>query len=49
MLEAYYFADAQAINAVLETSLPDREGDVETIRNPKSNLRAECILGFRRD
>ncbi len=39
MLEAYYFADAQAINAVLETSLPDYEDDVETIRNPKSDLR----------
>lgn len=39
MLEAYYFADAQAINAVLGTSLSDYGGDVETIRNPKSNLR----------
>ena len=39
MLEAYYFADARAINAVLETSLPDYEGDVERIRNPKSELR----------
>ena len=39
MLEAYYFADAQAINVVLETSLSDYEGDVETIRNPKSDLR----------
>ena len=39
MLEAYYFADAQAIDAVLETSLPDYEGDVETMRNPKSKLR----------
>ena len=39
MLEAYYFADAQAINAALETSLLDYEGDVETIRNPKSDLR----------
>ena len=39
MLEAYYFADAQAINAVLRTSLSDYEGDVETIRNPKSDLR----------
>ena len=39
MLEAYYFADAQAINAVLGTALPDHEGDVETIRNPKGNLR----------
>ena len=46
MLEAYYFADAQAINAVLEISLPDYEGDVETIRNPKSDLRAE-YEGFR--
>ena len=41
MLEAYYFADAQAINAVLEPALPDYEGDVETIRNPKSDLRRE--------
>ena len=39
MLEAYYFADAQAVNAVLGTDLPDFEGDVETIRNPKSALR----------
>ncbi len=39
MLEAYYFADARAINAVLETSLLGYEGDVETIRNPKSDLR----------
>ena len=46
MLEAYYFADAQAINTVLETSLPDYEGDVETMRNPKSDLRAE-YQGFR--
>ena len=46
MLEAYYFANAQAINTVLETSLSDYEGDVETIRNPKSDLRAE-YQGFR--
>ena len=46
MLEAYYFADARAINAVLETSLLGYEGDVETIRNPKSDLRAE-YQGFR--
>ena len=39
MLEAYYFADAQAINAVLGTALSDYEEDVETIRNPKSGLR----------
>ena len=46
MLEAYYFADAQTVNAVLGTTLSDYEGDVETIRNPKSDLRAE-YHGFR--
>ena len=46
MLEAYYFADAQAINAVLGTALPDHDGDAETIRNPKSDLRAE-YQGFK--
>ena len=39
MLEAYYFADAQALNQVLGTEIGDYEGDVETIRNPKSKLR----------
>ena len=42
MLEAYYFADAQAVNAVLGTDLDDFEGDVETIRNPKSELKGLC-------
>ena len=46
MLEAYYFADAEAINAVLRTSLLNHEEDVETIRNPKSDLRRE-YQGFR--
>ena len=46
MLEAYYFADTQAINVVLGTSLPDRDDDVETIRNPKSDLR-ELYPSFR--
>ena len=46
MLEAYYFADAQAINDCVGTSLSDHEGDVETIRNPKSDLRRE-YQGFR--
>ena len=46
MLEAYYFADARAINAVLGTALSDHEGDVETIRNPKSDLR-ELYPSFR--
>lgn len=45
MLEAYYFADTQAINTVLDTSLSDYEGDVETIRNPKSDLR-QMYPGF---
>lgn len=39
MLEAYYFADAQAINAVLGTALEDYRGDVETIRHPKGDLK----------
>ena len=39
MLEAYYFADARAINAVLGTVLSACGNDVETIRNPKSDLR----------
>ena len=39
MLEAYYFADTRAVNAVLGTDLDDFEGDVETIRNPKRKLK----------
>ena len=39
MLEAYYFANARAIKTVLGNSVADHEGDVETIRNPKSDLR----------
>ena len=42
MLEAYYFADAQAVNQVLGTEIDDYEGDVETIRNPKSDLKRLC-------
>lgn len=41
MLEAYYFAHADAINAVLGTNLTDFEGDVETIRHPKEKLKKE--------
>ena len=41
MLEAYYFADVQTTNAVLGISLSDRGDDVETIRNPKSNLKEQ--------
>jgi hypothetical protein len=39
MLEAYYFADAQAINGVLGTKLKDYDGDVETIPHPKNDLK----------
>lgn len=39
MLEAYYFANAEAINTVLGTSLTDYTGDVETIRHPKGDLK----------
>ena len=45
MLEAYYFANTQAINAVLGTDLSDREDDVETIRHPKNDLK-EQYPGF---
>ncbi len=45
MLEAYYFADAAAINRVLGTDLEDFDGDVETIRHPKNELRA-IHVGF---
>lgn len=45
MLEAYYFADAAAVNAVLDTELEDCDGDVETIRNPKSELK-QLFDGF---
>jgi hypothetical protein len=39
MLEAYYFADAKAINAVMGTDWTDHEGDVETIGHPKGDLK----------
>ena len=45
MLEAYYFADAATVNAVLGTSLNDYEGDVETIRHPKGKLK-QIYWGF---
>ncbi len=41
MLEAYYFADTSATNAVLGTQLLDYPGDVETIRHPKNLLKSE--------
>jgi Domain of unknown function (DUF4276) len=45
MLEAYYFADAAAVNAVLGTSLSDATGDVEEIRHPKNDLKT-LYAGF---
>jgi Domain of unknown function (DUF4276) len=45
MLEAYYFAHAGAVNAVLGTELQDFDGDVETIRHPKGRLK-EAKPGF---
>ena len=39
MLEAYYFADAEAIKAILNASLSDYEGDVEEIHHPKGDLK----------
>ncbi|MEC4802890.1 MAG: DUF4276 family protein [Jaaginema sp. PMC 1079.18] len=46
MLEAYYFADIQAINQILGTSLQEFDGDVETISHPKGNLK-QSYRGFR--
>ena len=40
MLEAYFFADAAAINEVLGTALADHAGDVETMRHPKRELQS---------
>jgi hypothetical protein len=45
MLEAYYFAHADAINHVLGTALADYAGDVETIRHPKKDLK-HLFQGF---
>ena len=46
MLEAYFFADAKAINRVLGTDLKDFDGDVETIQHPKNELKS-LRAGFR--
>ncbi|NDJ75087.1 MAG: DUF4276 family protein [Chloroflexi bacterium] len=42
MLEAYFFADAKALNAVLNLALEDYDGDVEDIRHPKGDLKQLC-------
>jgi hypothetical protein len=46
MLEAYYFAHAATVNAVLGTSLNDYEGDMETIPHPKNDLK-QIYSGFK--
>jgi len=45
MLEAYYFADAQAIQAVLGIEVQDYSGDVESIPHPKGLLK-QLYPGF---
>jgi len=47
MLEAYYFADAAALNKVLQLDPPQEDygGDVETIRHPKNKLK-QLYPGF---
>jgi hypothetical protein len=47
MLEAYYLADARAVNAVLELQPPleDVADDVEDIRHPKNDLK-QLYVGF---
>ena len=39
MLEAYYFAHADAVNQVLGLNLRDHGGDVEEIPHPKNHLK----------
>lgn len=39
MLEAYYFAQTEAVNAVLGTDLHDHAGDCENIVHPKNELK----------
>ena len=39
MVEAYYFAHPEAVNHVLGTTLGAHEGDVESIRHPKNDLK----------
>jgi hypothetical protein len=45
MLEAYYFADTQAVNKVAGLNLQDHDGDVELIPHPK-NLLKQQIRSF---
>lgn len=45
MLEAYYFADPDTLNEVLDIDPPAFNGDVETIPNPKAELK-KLTSGF---
>lgn len=46
MLEAYYFADCQAVNAALGANVlaSDHDGDVEDIAHPKNELKRAARL-----
>lgn len=46
MLEAYYFADTRPLRTLFDLDIADHEGDVETIRHPKNDLKA-LVPGFR--
>ncbi|MCI0638215.1 MAG: DUF4276 family protein [Gemmataceae bacterium] len=45
MMEAYYFADARAINEVMGTTWADYDGDVEELAHPKNDLKTK-LAGF---
>ena len=42
MIEAYYFADAKAVNDVLGTEFSEYDGDVEAIPHPKNELKGHA-------
>jgi len=42
MIEAYYFANANAVNDVLGTQFADYDGDVEAIPHPKNELKRQA-------
>lgn len=41
MLEAYYFADPNALKEVLGLKIDDHDVDVESIRHPKNDIRSQ--------
>ena len=46
MLEAYYFADTRPLRDLHDLHIADLDGDVESIRHPKNDLKA-LLRGFR--